>query len=69
MPTGSIRTFDNSKGYGFIIPDTTGTNDIFVHYTAVQSTRRVFLSGGMKVEFEFKMGPKGTEAANVRVVG
>ena len=60
---GTVKWFNDSKGYGFIErPD---GEDIFVHYTAVQGTGFRSLSEGQKVEFEVIDGPKGKQAANV----
>lgn len=64
MATGSVKWFNDSKGYGFIQAD--GTNrDVFVHYTAIQGDGFKTLAEGQKVEFDLIEGPKGPQAANV----
>ena len=65
MPvTGSVKWFNDSKGYGFITAD--GMNrDIFVHYTAIQGQGFKSLAEGQKVSFELIEGPKGPLASNV----
>tara|TARA_R110002167_G_scaffold108803_18_gene277757 strand:- start:1066 stop:1260 length:195 start_codon:yes stop_codon:yes gene_type:complete len=63
--TGTVKFFNESKGYGFITNDTTG-KDIFVHATALNGTH---LNEGDKVAYEEEEGRKGTVAAQVIVVG
>ncbi len=66
MPeTGTVKWFNNDKGYGFIKRET--GEDVFVHHTAIvnQSGCRT-LNEGEKVEFDVKQGPKGLQAENVR---
>jgi CspA family cold shock protein len=64
MPVGTVKWFNESKGYGFISQD--GGEDVFVHYSAIQGDGFRTLTDGQRVEFEVKQGPKGLQAANVR---
>jgi CspA family cold shock protein len=64
---GTVKWFNNDKGYGFIKRDS--GEDVFVHHTAIQSSGYRTLNEGEKVEFEVKQGPKGLQAENVRRVG
>ena len=66
MSTGTVKWFDNRKGYGFIVPDD-GTEDIFVHYSSITGDGYRSLDEGQKVEFEAEKGKKGLEATNVKV--
>lgn len=63
MPTGKVKWFSETKGYGFIATDE--GNDIFVHYSAIRGTGRRNLFEGQEVEFEMASGPKGPQAADV----
>ncbi|MGB5437534.1 MAG: cold shock domain-containing protein [Maribacter sp.] len=63
--TGTVKFFNESKGYGFITNDETGS-DIFVHATALNGVK---LNEGDKVEYEEEEGRKGTVAAQVQVIG
>jgi CspA family cold shock protein len=67
MPTGTVKWFSNEKGYGFITPDD-GSDDVFVHFNAIQGEGFRSLDEGAKVEFETEQGPKGPAAANVTPV-
>ncbi|HTL47515.1 MAG TPA: cold shock domain-containing protein [Verrucomicrobiae bacterium] len=64
MPQGTVKWFDNKKGYGFITPQGSG-KDVFVHHTAIQGDGFKTLNEGDSVEFEIVPGPKGDQAANV----
>ena len=64
MPRGTVKWFDDRKGYGFIAQD--GAEDIFVHYSSIQIEGFKTLSEGEQVEFEITNGPKGAQAVNVR---
>ena len=64
MPKGSVKWFDDRKGYGFIARD--GGKDIFVHFSAIQGAGFKTLSEGEEVEFEIVNGPKGEQATNVQ---
>lgn len=67
MPeTGSVKWFNNDKGYGFIKRET--GEDVFVHHTAIQANGYRTLNEGERVEFDVKQGPKGLQAENVRRV-
>ena len=63
MPTGSVKWFNNSKGYGFISQES--GNDVFVHHTAIQGEGYKSLEEGQRVKFDVVRGPKGEQAANV----
>jgi cold shock protein len=64
MVTGTVKWFNNEKGYGFISqPD---GEDVFVHHTAIQGHGYRSLEEGQQVEFDVQQGPKGLQAANVR---
>jgi CspA family cold shock protein len=61
-----VKWFNNEKGYGFIAVD--GGQDVFVHYSAIQSDGYRSLDEGQRVEFEVAQGPKGPQADAVRVL-
>ena len=67
MASGTVKWFNAEKGYGFIAPDG-GGQDVFVHFSAIQSTGYRSLEEGQKVEFEITQGQKGDAAADVRLV-
>ena len=62
--TGTVKWFNGAKGYGFIAPDN-GGEDVFVHYSAIQSTGYRNLDEGDRVEFSVEEGKKGLQAAEV----
>jgi cold shock protein len=64
MATGKVKWFSDAKGYGFIARE--GEEDVFVHYSSIQSEGYRSLSQGQEVEFEIQQGPKGLHAMNVR---
>ena len=68
MATGTVKWFNADKGYGFITPDGGGA-DLFVHFSAIQSSGYKTLEEGAKVEFEESQGQKGPQATNVTTVG
>jgi CspA family cold shock protein len=68
MATGTVKWFNNDKGYGFITPED-GGKDLFVHHTGIAGEGFKSLAEGARVEFEATEGPKGPQATNVRVVG
>jgi CspA family cold shock protein len=64
MATGTVKWFNDAKGYGFISQE--GGDDVFVHHTAIQMDGFRTLKEGERVEFDVAQGPKGLQAANVR---
>lgn len=66
MPTGTVKFFNSEKGFGFISRE--GAEDIFVHFSNIQSEGYKSLEEGQNVEFEVGPGRKGEEAQNVRVI-
>jgi CspA family cold shock protein len=60
---GTVKWFNNQKGYGFITPE--NGNDVFVHHTAIQGDGYKSLDEGQQVEFNIEKGPKGEQATNV----
>ncbi len=64
MTVGTVKWFNPDKGYGFIAAES--GEDIFVHFSAIQSTGYRSLNEGQAVEFDITSGPKGSQAANVR---
>jgi cold shock protein len=67
MPTGTVKWFNDDKGYGFVAPDD-GTKDVFVHHTAIGGEGFKSLAEGAKVEYEVEQGPKGPQARSGSVV-
>jgi CspA family cold shock protein len=68
MATGTVKWFNDAKGYGFITPDE-GTKDLFVHFSNIASEGFKSLTEGARVEYEPREGQKGPEATNVVPVG
>ncbi|HDP26435.1 MAG TPA: cold-shock protein [Deltaproteobacteria bacterium] len=63
MATGTVKWFNEKKGFGFITED--GGSDVFVHYSAIQGDGFKTLTEGDKVAFEVVQGPKGPQASKV----
>ncbi len=66
MPTGKVKWFNDSKGFGFI--ETEGSEDVFVHFSAISGDGFRSLQEGAEVEFDIVKDPKGPRAANVVVL-
>ena len=64
MATGTVKWFNESKGYGFISQDD-GGKDVFVHFSAIQGDGFRTLKEGQPVSFDVESGPKGPQASNV----
>ncbi len=67
MATGIVKWFNDSKGFGFITPDG-GGEDLFAHFSAIQSKGFRSLTEGQRVTFEVTTGPKGKQASSIQVV-
>jgi CspA family cold shock protein len=66
MASGTVKWFNAEKGFGFIAQDG-GGEDVFVHFSAIQSSGYKSLDENQKVEFDLAQGPKGPQAENVTV--
>jgi CspA family cold shock protein len=66
MATGTVKWFNESKGFGFISP-VDGSKDVFVHFSAIASSGFRTLAEGQQVTFDVENGPKGPNAVNVQV--
>ena len=66
MMTGRVKWFSDQKGFGFI--EVEGGKDVFAHHSSIQGEGFKSVKEGDEVEFEISKGPKGPQAANVRVV-
>ncbi len=64
MATGTVKWFNDSKGFGFITPDE-GGEDLFAHFSAINMAGFKTLKEGQRVEFEVVTGPKGKQASNI----
>jgi CspA family cold shock protein len=65
MQTGTVKWFNDSKGFGFIAPRD-GSKDVFVHFSAIANSGFRTLAEGQTVTYEVQDGPKGPQAANVQ---
>jgi CspA family cold shock protein len=65
MQTGTVKRFNDAKGFSFIAPDD-GGEDLFAHFSEVKSEGFKSLGDGQKVSFEVRLGPKGKQAANIQ---
>ena len=67
MATGIVKWFNDSKGFGFISPDT-GGKDLFAHFSAIEGDGHRSLRENQKVQFNVTSGPKGDQASNIRAL-
>jgi cold shock protein len=67
MPTGTVKWFDDAKGYGFIA-QSEGGDDVFVHFSAINAEGFKTLAEGAKVQYDVEQGPKGPQARDVTIV-
>jgi cold shock CspA family protein len=68
MSTGTVKWFNDAKGFGFITPDG-GGKDLFAHFSEIQGSGFRTLKENQKVSFEVKPGPKGDQATKIRPLG
>ena len=67
MPTGTVKWFNDAKGFGFITPDG-GGEDLFAHFSAITNSGFKSLKEGQKVSFEITDGKKGKQASNIQPI-
>ena len=67
MAIGTVKWFNDTKGYGFISPDESG-DDLFAHFSEIQSDGFKTLQDGQKVSFEVTQGKKGLQASNIKLI-
>ena len=66
MPSGTVKWFNNAKGFGFILPEN-GGEDLFAHYSSIEMEGYKTLKAGQAVEFDVVKGDKGMHATHIRV--
>lgn len=66
METGTVKWFNDAKGFGFITPDA-GGEDLFAHFSEIRAEGFKSLQENQKVTYETKKGPKGLQAANIKI--
>jgi CspA family cold shock protein len=66
MASGTVKWFNDSKGFGFVTPEG-GGQDLFAHFTAIQQPGFKTLKEGQRVTFDVANGPKGQQATNIRI--
>ena len=67
MATGTVKWFNDSKGFGFITPDE-GEGDVFAHFSAITAEGFKSLKENQRVSFDITTGPKGKQASNITVI-
>jgi len=65
MATGTVKWFNDAKGFGFVTPED-GGKDLFAHFSAIQGSGFKTLKEGQRVTFDVTSGPKGDQASNIR---
>ena len=67
MPQGTVKFFNDAKGFGFITPDD-GSKELFVHFSAIQASGFKTLKENDKVQYEVEQSPKGPRAGNIKLI-
>jgi len=67
MATGTVKWFNDAKGFGFVTPEG-GGKDLFAHFSAIQGQGFKTLREGQRVQFDVTAGPKGEQASNIRML-